>query len=259
MARALRAAKTPCFPRGPLRAIFRDMRILPSLLLAALLLSRASGAEPIKIGIIGLDTSHVTAFTKIINDPTAKNHVPGGKVVAAFKSSSPDIASSASRVEGYAKQMQEEFGVKLVSSIEELCREVDCVMLESMDGRPHLTQARPVLAAKKRLFIDKPLAASVRDAVEIFRLAKEAGVPVWTSSAYRFYDSMIELKKAPVGEVRSAISYGPAHLEATHPDLFWYGVHPTEALFTVMGTGCESVTRAHTAETDVVTLSLIHI
>jgi predicted dehydrogenase len=156
-------------------------------------------------------------------------------------------------VEGYTTTMQKEFGVKFVPTIEELCAEVDCVMIESVDGRPHLAQARPVIAAKKRLFIDKPIAGSLRDAIEIFRLAKEAGVPVFTSSAYRYYDSMIELKKADMGEIRSAISYGPAHLEEHHPDLFWYGVHPTEALFTVLGRGCESVVRVTSADTDTIT------
>ena len=213
----------------------------------------AALADDLKLGIIGLDTSHVTAFTEILNNSNAAGHVPGGKVVAAFKSSSADIPSSANRVEEYTTTLQTKYGVKLASSIEELCREVDCVLIESVDGRPHLAQARPVIAAKKRLFIDKPIGGSLRDTLEIFRLAKEAGVPVFSSSAYRYYDSMIELKSTDVGEIRSAISYGPAHLEEHHPDLYWYGVHPTEALFTVMGRGCESVVRSHTPDTDVVT------
>jgi len=225
-------------------------RLLSMVLLAAPL---AAAADDLKLGIIGLDTSHVTAFTEILNNPNAAGHVAGGKVVAAFKSSSADIPSSADRVEEYTAKLQKDYGVKLVGSIEELCREVDGVLIESVDGRPHLAQARPVIAAKKRLFIDKPIGGSLRDTLEIFRLAKEAGVPVFTSSAYRYYDSMIELKKADVGELRSAISYGPAHLEEHHPDLYWYGVHPAEALFTIMGRGCESVVRTHTADTDVVT------
>ena len=230
------------------------MKLLPIVLAACLAVgSAAASAAELKIGIIGLDTSHVTAFTKVINDPTAKDHVPGGKVVAAFKSSSPDIPSSVQRVDGFTEKLQKDFGVKLVNSIEELCAQVDCVLLESMDGRPHLEQARKVIAAKKPLFIDKPIAASLRDAIEIFRLAKEANVPVFTSSAYRFYNSLADVKKAKIGEVRSAVSYGPAHTEEHHPDLFWYGVHPTEALFTVMGRGCESVVRTHTADTDVIT------
>jgi predicted dehydrogenase len=209
------------------------------------------GAD-IRIGIIGLDTSHVTAFTALINDNAAKEHVAGGKVVAAFKGGSPDIEASASRVEGYTKQLQEKFGVEIVPTIEELCTKVDAVLIESVDGRPHLEQARPVIKARKPMFIDKPVAGSLRDAIEIFRLAKESNVPVFTSSSYRFYDSLVELKKTDVGDIRSVISYGPCSLESHHPDLFWYGVHATEALYTLMGAGCESVSRTSAPETDVV-------
>ena len=212
----------------------------------------ASAAE-IRVGIIGLDTSHVTAFTRLLNDAKEKEHVPGAKVVAAYKGGSPDIEASASRVEGYAKELGEVFNVKMVASIEELCQQVDAVLLESVDGRPHLEQARPVIKAGKPLFIDKPIAGSLRDAIEIFKLAREAKVPVFTSSAYRFYESLVELKKTVVGEVRSVISYGPCFLEPHHPDLFWYGVHPTEALFTILGTNCESVVRTTTPDSDVVT------
>jgi hypothetical protein len=207
----------------------------------------------VRIGLIGLDTSHVIAFTKLINDTTDKNHVPGGRVVAAYKGGSLDIESSRSRVEEYTRKLQDTFGVKIVSTIEELCGQVDAVMLESVDGRPHLEQARPVIKAGKRLFIDKPVAGSLRDAIEIYRLAKAGKVPCFSSSAYRFYKSLVELKNTDVGEVRGAISYGPAELEPHHPDLFWYGIHPTEALFTILGRGCEKVVRTTTADTDVVT------
>ncbi len=210
------------------------------------------GAE-LRLGMIGLDTSHVPAFTKLLNDVQDKNHVPGGKVVAAFKGGSKDIESSWSRVDGYTKELQEKYGVKIVDTIEELCGQVDAVLIESVDGRPHLEQARPVLKAGKPLFIDKPVAGSLRDAIEIYRLAKEQKVPVFSASSYRFYDSLIELKKADVGEIRSVISYGPAHLEPHHPDMYWYGVHPTEALYTLMGKGCQTVVRTATPDTDVIT------
>ena len=227
------------------------LRSIPALFLCAI--PCIVPAADLRLGIIGLDTSHVTAFTRLINDPSAQGHVPGGKVVAAFKGGSPDIESSAGRVDGYTRDLQEKYGVTILPTIEELCAQVDAVLLESVDGRPHLEQARPVIKARKPIFIDKPVAGSLRDAVEIYRLAKENNVPVFSSSSYRFYDSMAELKKTDVGEIRSAISYGPAHLEPHHPDLFWYGVHPTEALFTILGAGCESVVRTTTPDTDVIT------
>ena len=104
--------------------------------------------EPIKIGIVGLDTSHVVAFTQLLNDTKSPSHVPGAKVVAAFKGGSPDIESSHSRVDGYTKTLQEKWGVEIVDSIPALCAKVDVVLLESVDGRPHLEQVRPVFAAK---------------------------------------------------------------------------------------------------------------
>ncbi len=228
------------------------MKLLLAILSGIILTLPAIAADELRLGLIGLDTSHVTAFTKLLNDTKHKDHVPGGKVVAAFKGGSPDIESSASRVEGYTKQLREEFGVKIVPTIEELCQQVDAVLLMSVDGRPHLEQAKPVIKAGKPMFIDKPVAGSLRDAIEIFRLAKEAKVPVFSSSSYRYYDSLVEVKKANVGEIRSVISYGPAHLEPHHPDLFWYGVHPTEALFTMLGTGCETVSRTTTPDTDII-------
>lgn len=230
------------------------MKAAAILLLSAMFtLHSASAAEPLRLGLIGLDTSHVTAFTKLLNDTNHKDHVPGGKVVAAFKGGSPDIESSWSRVDGYTKELQDKYGVKIVPTIEELCSQVDAVLLTSVDGRPHLEQARPVIKAGKRMFIDKPIGGTLRDAIEIFRLAKEAKVPVFSSSSYRYYPSMVEVKKTDVGEIRSVISYGPAHLEPHHPDLFWYGVHPTEALFTILGTGCETVVRTTTPDTDIIT------
>ena len=220
--------------------------------LCALTSHLANGAD-LRIGMIGLDTSHVTAFTKVLNDENDPNHIAGGKVVVAFKGGSPDVESSASRVEGFTKELREKFGVKIVDSIEALCQEVDMVMIESVDGRPHLNQAIPVFKAGKPVFIDKPVAGSLKDAIEIFRLARRSKVPCFSSSSLRYYPGLIGLMKTDVGDIRGAISTGPSPIEPHHPDLFWYGIHATEALFTALGSGCERVVRTATPDTDVVT------
>jgi len=208
----------------------------------------ANAADELRIGMIGLDTSHVTAFTALLNDPKSPNHVSGAKVVAAFKGGSPDIESSWSRVEGYTKELREKYGVAIHDSIEELCRQVDAVMLESVDGRPHLEQAKTVIKAHKPLYIDKPMAGSLKDALEIFRLAKETGVPVFSSSSLRYGKNTQAVRNGSIGKVLRAETSSPCHLEKTHPDLFWYGIHGVESLFTVMGTGCESVKRGTTSD-----------
>jgi predicted dehydrogenase len=104
------------------------------------------------------------------------------------------------------------------------------------------------------VFIDKPLAASYRDAKEIARLASEAGVPWFSSSSLRFWDETMRLKSVPeAGRILGVNVYGPAPTEPHHPDLMWYGIHSVEMLFAVMGPGCESVSRISTDDTDIVT------
>jgi len=205
----------------------------------------AQESKPFRIGMIGLDTSHVTAFTKLINDPEAKT---GCKVVAGYPGGSTDVEASASRVQQFTTEMKDQYGVEIVGTIEELCQKVDGVMLESVDGRPHLEQVRPVIAAKKPVYIDKPMAGSLAHVVEIFRLAKEAGVPCWSSSSLRFTPGVIGIRNRgdEVGDILGCEAFSPCSLEPHHPDLYWYGVHGVEILYTIMGTGCEYVQRVQT-------------
>ena len=223
-----------------------------ALLLVFLTLPFASevDAKDLRLGMIGLDTSHVIAFTKLINDPS-KNF--GCKVIVGYSGGSPDIPSSANRVDKFTKQLRDDFGVEIVDSIEELCRKVDGVLLESVDGRPHLEQARPVIEAKKPLFIDKPMAGNLADVIEIFQLAREHNVPCWSSSSLRFSPGIINMRNdSKVGAVLGCAAFSPCSLEEHHPDLYWYGVHGVEILFTIMGPGCESVRRIQTKDAEFV-------
>ena len=223
-----------------------------SLLLCVSTLAADGTIRPVlRAGIIGLDTSHATAFTKILNDPKASNDVAGCRVVAAYPEGSPDIRSSVSRVPKYTEQMRK-MGVEIVDTIEGLVEKIDVVLLESNDGRPHLEQVMPVLEAGKPVFIDKPVAGSLADAVAIFSAAGKRGVPVFSSSSLRYTEGAQALRDGKIGRILGCDAYSPCSLEKTHPDLFWYGIHGVETLFTVMGTGCRTVSRASTAGTDVV-------
>ena len=193
-----------------------------------------------RVGIIGLDTSHSVAFTKSLlrGDATFK----GYKVVAAYPQGSLDIVSSTERIPGYTEEVKK-MGVEIVNSIADLLEKVDVILLETNDGRRHLEQALQVFKSGKRIFIDKPIAASLKDAKEIFNAAEKYNVPVFSSSSLRFAKGMSEIKNGSLGKVQGADTYSPMKFEKTHPDLYWYGIHGVEMLFTVMGTGCESVQR----------------
>lgn len=229
---------------GPFKRLFCQATLFLFVLTVALtgpLLAWESKPE-LRAGIIGLDTSHVIAFTKMLNTGNPEGDLAGIRVVAAYPEGSKDIESSVKRVPEYTKKVKE-MGVEIVDSIDDLLEKVDVVFLESNDGRPHLEQAIPVLKAGKPVFIDKPIAGSLTDAVALFELSRKYNTPMFSSSSLRFSKGAQSLRNGAAGKITRCSTHSPCSLEATHPDLFWYGIHGVETLFTVMGPGCQTATR----------------
>lgn len=211
-----------------------------------------SAAKPLRAGMIGLDTSHVPAFTGIFNNPNAEGDVVGIKVVAGYPGGT-DMPASKDRVAKFTEAIRAK-GVEIVDSIPKLLEKVDVVMLESVDGRIHLEEATQVIKAGKPLWIDKPVAGSLVDAVMIYELAKKHKVPVFSSSSLRFGAEIQSMKNnAELGPIIGAATWGPCSPSPGTPDLFFYGIHGVEPLFVLMGTGCETVSRAVTKNVDYVT------
>lgn len=204
-----------------------------------------------RVGMIGLDTGHSVAFTKALNDPNAGDRYNGYKVIAAYPNGTEKIKSWKKKIPEITKEVKNE-GVEIVDSIDDLLNTVDVVLLTCIDGNKHLELALPVIKAGKKLFIDKPFAASLSDAYAIVEAARKHQVPMFSSSSLRYIDGAKEIREGKIGDVMGAEAFSPAHIEEHHPDLFWYGVHGVEILFTIMGTGCKSVKRTHTKGTDVV-------
>lgn len=209
--------------------------------------------ESLKFGLIGLDTSHVIAFTDLLNDKSKPYHVPGGRVVAGYPGGSPDFDLSINRVEGFTKQLREQHGVQICDSPEAVAQQCDAILLTAVDGRAHRDLFAKIAPFGKPTFIDKPLAVSSADARAIYDLAQQHGVMVWSSSSLRFAQPLVE---ALGGIDRASIvgfdGYGPMAIQATQPGLFWYGVHTVDMVFAALGKGCRTVQATTTADHDVI-------
>jgi predicted dehydrogenase len=204
-----------------------------------------------KIGIIGLDTSHSPAFTKYINDPERES-MHNVQVIAAYPFGSKRIESSASRIPEYTEQAKT-MGLTITESISSLIDQVDGILLETNDGALHLEQALEVIEARKPLFIDKPVAAGLEDVIRIYEAAKDNHVPLFSSSSLRYLKNAQDVRNNQViGDIAGASTYCPEHWEPSHTDLYWYGIHGVEMLYTIMNTGCQSVKRILTENTDLV-------
>ena len=226
--------------------------------LAALLLSLAGSAfsqetlKPLRAGIIGLDTSHVPAFTKLFNNPKADGDLAGIKVVAGYPGGT-DMPASKDRVAKFTEQVRG-MGVEIVDSIATLLEKVDVVLIESVDGRIHLKEAREVFQSGKLVYIDKPIAGTLPETIALFELAKKHHVKTWSSSSSRFGADLLALKgNEEIGDILGVTTWGPCSYQSGTPDLFFYAIHGIESLFTLMGTGCETVSRSKGPITDQVT------
>ncbi len=238
-------------------AMFR----LRSLLLGASLAILAFSSQnlhaetpPVRVGILGLDNYQGLAYAELFNNPKAEGDLAGVQVVAAYPIGSDDYPESAALMarwkETFARfgadtekgALKEYHPVVMVESVNDLLARCDAVMMMSLDGRLHLRQAESVLRAGKRLYIGRPLASSLADAVAILKLAETTGTPCFSSSQHRFSPGFIGMRDHPeVGKVLGCDVYGGYDLKSPKADDFIRPLHSLETLYTIMGPGVKTV------------------
>ncbi len=196
----------------------------------------------IRLGIIALESTHVDAFCRIFNsDSSEPDHLEGAVVVALC-----DQDNDPTRIAG----LQQEWEIEIVvSEPRDLTGMVDAALICSRDGSQHLRQARPFLEEGLPVFVDKPLALSLDDADDIFRLSIEHGAPIMSASGLRYAEE-VEAALEEIGdrEIVHANLVGPG-------ELFFYGIHLTDVLNTAMGPGVQAVANLGELEFDLVSVS----
>lgn len=201
----------------------------------------------LKLGMVGLDTSHCPAFVELLNYSDNEFHIPGAVVVKAFPGGSAAFSASRNRVEQFTGKLRQA-GVTMVDKIANLAG-LDGYFLESVDGNQHLEQFRELAEFGKPVFIDKPLACNYADAKTIAEIAEEKNIPVMTASGIRFASGIADLFP-PGTRVEASEAFGPISLLEDYRDYFWYGIHSADVLFSFMGRGCIKVRAIHEKQTD---------
>lgn len=213
-------------------------------------------SNDVRIGLIGLDTSHVSAFSRVCNDAKDPEHVAGARIVAGYPGGSKDFELSASRVEGFTTELRDKRGVQIVDSPEAVAEASEIIFITAVDGRTHLDFVKRIAKYKRPIFIDKPIAVSLADSSEIFRLAADAGVPLMSCSSLRYAEPLQQaLSAAPehLGPIVGCDVFGPMAIQPTQPGLFWYGVHCIEMINRILGTGCVEVKATANDDCDLMT------
>src|SRR5688572_13399416 len=198
--------------------------------------------------------SHAVEFTRRLNDAAHPEHVHGARVVAGWPGGSDDFELSRSRVGKFTVEVREKHRVEILTSPEAVAERVDLLLVTAADGRAHRPLFERVARFRKPTFIEKPLATTLADAKDIFRLAREANVPVMSCSTARFGEPLRRaIADRELGRIIGCDVFGPMPEEPTQPGLFWYGVHSVEVLNVVMGRGCKEVRCYRNDECDLMT------
>ncbi len=207
--------------------------------------------ETLKIGMVGLDTSHCAHFAGFLHNELSDDYISGGRFINAVAGGSNLTTLSTERIDGFTKTMQLEFGVKVCQTIEEMAIGMDAFVITSVDGRKHLEQFKSLVKFGKPIFIDKPFTCGTNDAKKIIEIAKEENVPVMTTSPLRYAAKLKQLLDKEKN-INACEVFGPMPIPEDYPEYFWYGIHLAEMLFLCMGEGCKSVRAIHKDSTDLI-------
>ncbi|MBD3352022.1 MAG: hypothetical protein GF364_11100 [Candidatus Lokiarchaeota archaeon] len=199
-----------------------------------------------KIGMIGLDTSHCPTFARILNKRRSKT-----PVTYAYKGGTKAFSHSINRVDKFTKQLRKKYDVNMLKSIEDVADKSDAILLTSVDGRQHLEQFEILSKYQKPVYIDKPLACSLEDAKKIIHLSEKTKTPMFSCSSLRYYNGIYQIGKDK--DIKIAEVYGKVPIMEDYPGYFWYGVHSAEILFSILGAGCEQLQVASYENFDLVT------
>jgi predicted dehydrogenase len=212
-------------------------------------------SNSVRVGLIGLDTTHAVTFTSLLHNPYNPDHIPGARVVAAFPGGSSDMEISASRVQGFTAELRDKYGIPIVTSPEAVADAADVVFILSCDGRTHPGLFRSVAGRGRPVFIDKPLAISLADVKQIYAIAASTGTELFASSAYRYADGLVESLRS-IRECGEQITGCRVHywgqIQPTQGRFYWYGIHGAEIMLAVMGKGVSTVQAMTIGDRDVV-------
>jgi predicted dehydrogenase len=226
-----------------------------SLLFTGLLASSLPAADKpaVRVGIVGLDNYQALDFTTQFHSPRAPDELQGIRVVAAFPGGSPDIEESVQSLPKWVEGMKKQ-GVEICDTVDKVVEKSDAILIMSLDGRSHLKDFQAVVKSGKPVYVGRPMATSLADTIAMFDLAGESKTPLFSCSQHRFVPGFIGMKNHPeVGHVLGCSVWGGCPKDPLHPDTIWKAVHGVETLYTIMGPGCASVTRASTDDTELVT------
>jgi len=201
-----------------------------------------------RLGAIGVDSSHLPEFTKRINALNQAGQTRC-RVTALWDPGEHELEKAR-----LWKQQAAEMGVAEVASCEQLLNQVDGVLVLAVNGCRHLKLALPALERALPTYIDKPLTCSLTEARQLLDVARRRRARCYSASSLRFAAEVTELDRTALGHMVAIDAFGPGEIHQSMPGLFFYGVHTIEMVDAIWGPGVKRVSAIHQTDRDLVDL-----
>lgn len=195
--------------------------------------------EPLRVAIIGLDTSHAVEFPRLMQDDSvpAEHRVSGMRATRCLRFETPFQGKDGL---DQRQAVLEKIGVEVTDDFDYAIGDCDAILLEVNDPALHWEYFSRCAKLGKPVFLDKPFADTLENMNKIIDLAPKEGVRYFTASSLRYDLDMVEALSSGI-KAESATIWGPVGKAASGSSLIWYGVHTFEMLERIMGLGAEKV------------------
>lgn len=170
--------------------------------------------QPHRLAVVGIENSHATEIVRYCNRDTGRTRA---EVVALVRGD-----------DDRTRELAELGGIDtVVERSQDLLGEVDALVVTNRDGGRHRAEAEPFLRAGLPVWVDKPLATTVRDAEALLEAADAGGTRLTSYSPLRWVRDTVELAAgaADLGPLQAVTVTGPADPGSEHGGIFFYGIH----------------------------------
>lgn len=190
--------------------------------------------SPIRLGILGTDSSHLIEFSKRIK---ALNDAGKTRCIVTSFWTDGRHDMPAAEVAKWETET-EALGAKRATSRDALLANSDGVLVLAVNGHRHQELAMPSLERGLATYVDKPFTCDLAQAKEMLAAARKSKARCYSASSLRFAAEVTGLPRDAIGDIVAIDATGPGELNASMEGLFFYGVHTIEmvdALFAKSG------------------------
>ncbi len=193
----------------------------------------------IRVGILGSDSSHALAFSKLCNiadEATGAYAFPDIRVTTIY-----GLDETQTKNVAYEGQIK-----SIAATPEELLKDVDAAMILFRDGNLHASYALPFIKANIPVWIDKPFTVNIQDANMLLEEADKHNSLVTGGSTCKYCHDIVKLAEVidngALGNIISGYMNFPGDINSPYNGLHFYGPHMAEMIFTIFGYDIKSIT-----------------